>query len=713
MIRQRHVIFLLSCLVCQYAVADIDALKKRLPKEQHKAADFLFEHMPERDRQLTVAFLAENVDYAYRAREKFPWARDVPDDLFLNWVLPYASLDESRDPWRKKFFEMFGDTVMACGTAGEAAITLNTTIYDTLNVHYSKQRPKANQSPAESIKAGKASCTGLSILLVNACRSVGIPARVVGTPLWVKGGGNHTWVEIWDKGWHSVGAAESKALNRTWFAEKASEQVGHDPRHAIYAASFKKTETPFPLVWAPAVKHVSAVNVTANYAADKAAAVSLDDVKKALSGKTLSDLLARLHERDMRLSLDDDESVRDLIWRKHVEEMTANKKRLEEHSQKAVSYDGLTMRYAYKIVGERPKDGYALYIALHGGGGAPPRVNDSQWQQMKTYYLNGVTNGIYLAPRGVNNEWNLHWREQSFVCYDRIIENMIAYEGVNPNRVYLMGYSAGGDAAYQIPARMPDRWAAVAMSAGHPNGVPVDNYANLAFLIQVGEKDTAYKRHTVAAEYGVKLDKLEKTHPGLYTHATYIHAGRGHGFMDHGLKEKTQAVFTDPAAWLAKNRAAETSEIDCHSIRWLDKHERNPLPSKIIWDRRATCDRSGNKDKGFWPSAEKSMLHYWLGIDRYDKDSELDARRIVVEIVGKNRIHVKEIGHFVRFYLSPDLFDLENELIVEVEGRTLRVRPNLSLKTLVESLLDRGDPNFLFPASLTLSRNPEGTWMLE
>ena len=38
-------------------------------------------------------------------------------------------------------------------------------------------RKRNNQSPQESIEQGKATCTGLSIILVDACRAVGIPAR--------------------------------------------------------------------------------------------------------------------------------------------------------------------------------------------------------------------------------------------------------------------------------------------------------------------------------------------------------------------------------------------------------------------------------------------------------------------------------------------------------------------------------------------------------
>src|SRR5262249_45122380 len=118
------------------------------------------------------------------------------------------------------------------------------------------------------IAQGKASCTGLSIVLVDACRAVCIPARVVGTPLWVNKRGNHTWVEIWDRGWHFTGACEQdpKGLNRGWFVGDAARARKDSYEHAIYAASFQKTKAHFPLAWDPKRRDVPAVNVTDRYA---------------------------------------------------------------------------------------------------------------------------------------------------------------------------------------------------------------------------------------------------------------------------------------------------------------------------------------------------------------------------------------------------------------------------------------------------------------
>jgi len=197
-------------------------------------------------------------------------------DLFLNDVLPYACLDEARDPWRKDFLDRFAARAWACATPGAAAVKLNTEIFKELNVRYhATKRPRPNQSPAESIRAGFASCTGLSILLVDACRAVGIPARLAGIPAWRDGqgdaqgrhGGNHSWVEVWDGRWHYLGAAESTALDQAWFSGKVRGPAVDpaEPLHRIYATSFRRTGLHFILPWAPATDWIPAVDVTHAY----------------------------------------------------------------------------------------------------------------------------------------------------------------------------------------------------------------------------------------------------------------------------------------------------------------------------------------------------------------------------------------------------------------------------------------------------------------
>jgi hypothetical protein len=240
-----------------------------VPKDQRAGMAFLVANMPERDlKKLKADFLLTNTVLAYKARNTVPWGKDIPEDIFLNDVLPYANVDETREQWRKDFYERCLPIVKECKAPGEAAQKLNGNLFKTLNVKYSTERKAANQSPSESIAQGKASCTGLSIILCDACRAVCVPARIVGTPLWANKRGNHTWVEVWDNGWHFTGACEPdpSGLDRGWFVGDAAQAKKDSFEHAIYAASFKKTDQHFPLVWARTNKDVPAENVTDRYA---------------------------------------------------------------------------------------------------------------------------------------------------------------------------------------------------------------------------------------------------------------------------------------------------------------------------------------------------------------------------------------------------------------------------------------------------------------
>ena len=92
-------------------------------------------------------------------------------------------------------------------------------------------------------------------------------------------------------------------------------------------------------------------------------------------------------------------------------------------------------------------------------GNAPARVNDGQWENQKRLYR--PKEGIYLAPRAPTNTWNLWHQGHIDPMFMRLIENLVALQEVNPNRVYLMGYSAGGDGVirwprgWRIPLRRP------------------------------------------------------------------------------------------------------------------------------------------------------------------------------------------------------------------------------------------------------------------
>jgi len=211
--------------------------------------------------------ISDSVDaaLAQKIREEAPWS--VPDDIFKNYILPQTSIGEECDDWRPVFYEKFRPLVADCKTPTVAAEKLNREIWDALGVHYSAERDKPDQSPFHSMRTGKASCTGLSILLIDACRSVGVPARFVGCR-WKNKQGNHSWVEIWDNGeWKHLGAGDGGSAGRAWFDADAAEADANDSRFSIYAACAEPTGTFFPQFWcgSDSPSKIPAINVTARY----------------------------------------------------------------------------------------------------------------------------------------------------------------------------------------------------------------------------------------------------------------------------------------------------------------------------------------------------------------------------------------------------------------------------------------------------------------
>lgn len=240
---------------------------KEVPRNEREGMAFLISYMPERDaKSLSADFLLENVQYAYKARAEFPWAKEVPDSVFMNDVVAYANLNENRESWRKDFYERFKKYVAPCKTMREAIDSVNKNVRDELLVDYNTKREKPDQAPYESMRQHMASCSGLSILLTDAFRAVGIPSRVAGTPAWHDDRGNHNWNEVWIDGqWRFTEYYPSDDLDQSWFLTDAGKAIKEDVRKAIYAASFKPTGSYFPLVWDEGIRYVHAENVTDRY----------------------------------------------------------------------------------------------------------------------------------------------------------------------------------------------------------------------------------------------------------------------------------------------------------------------------------------------------------------------------------------------------------------------------------------------------------------
>ena len=222
--------------------AEIQKALNEAPENQKEGMAFIISYMPKRDlTTLSAAFLLENSEYAYKAREKYAWCAALPDSIFFNEVLPYANISENRDPWRKDFFDRFSKYADGKENMVDAIFAIARPINKEVKVEYNTKRSKVDLSPKEAMAENMATCTGLSIILTDAFRSVGIPSRLAGTAMWTNYKGNHTWSEVWvDNQWQFI-EYYPDTLNKSWFVAEAGKADPDNMIHWIYATSYKPT----------------------------------------------------------------------------------------------------------------------------------------------------------------------------------------------------------------------------------------------------------------------------------------------------------------------------------------------------------------------------------------------------------------------------------------------------------------------------------------
>lgn len=232
---------------------------------------------PDQDlRTLKADFLVENAEYATKAWNDAPWSKDGLHAPGFQYVLPYATLNERRDQWRKDFYDRFHAKAWSHENPLDAVKWLNSDFQGIFGVSFhATKRPKPDQSPYESMDAHYASCTGMSILLTDACRAVGIPARIVGVPKWKGIDGNHNWVEVWGPvkqgdmtvwSWHAVGEAGGDPRDLNWVHDRCKNHTDPDIAESrVYATVHRKSDMHFPLVWDESITYVPAANVTRFY----------------------------------------------------------------------------------------------------------------------------------------------------------------------------------------------------------------------------------------------------------------------------------------------------------------------------------------------------------------------------------------------------------------------------------------------------------------
>lgn len=322
-----------------------------------------------------------------------------------------------------------------------------------------------------------------------------------------------------------------------------------------------------------------------------------------------------------------------------------------------ISRDTLTMKFKYRVYGEKPSDGRSLYISMHGGGGTTVEMNNGQWDNQIRLYR--PKEGVYVAPRSIHDVWNMWFLPYLDGFFDELIQSAVAVMGVNPDKVYITGYSAGGDGTFRMAPRMADRWAAALMCAGHPGNTSPVGLRNLPFGMWVGMKDTAYDRHLHGVEWCAALKALHESDPDGYIHNVRM-VSTGH--------------------WM--------NRMDTVAFKWMEQFKRNPYPEKVVWKQDSTY-------------LNTSM--YWLSLP---KEKIQLGGLIVAERNGNeftvNRCYSDEliIG------LNDEMIDYTKPVVIRYRGKEIfRGKVKRTIASIYESFSSRYDDRYAFSTVLDIKLN--------
>lgn len=363
------------------------------------------------------------------------------------------------------------------------------------------------------------------------------------------------------------------------------------------------------------------------------------------------------------LSREEAESIRLKVisdWKESVsDDMQKNLSNLRVTDGK-----GHTMKFLVDVYGNEPVGGHSLWISLHGGGGTTKDVNDGQWRNQQVMYRRAnppqPTEGYYVSPRAIEDVWNMWFLKENDFLFEQIIRTMVVVNGVNPDKVYLLGYSAGGDGLWRMAPRMADHWAAASMMAGHPGSTRFENIRNMPFMMWVGADDTAYDRNTLVPATSEKIDALQASDPQGYIHECHVLAGKPH--------------------WMDLEDAA--------AFPWMAEYKRNPYPTRIVWRQEA------EEEKVLRPS------FYWLK----PAEEELAGGKTVIAEIKGNTIVLEQCDYkTLTIYLNDSMLNLDSDVTVKYKDKEVFKGPVPRYEsTLRETMLDRGDPSYVFCSEITV-----------
>lgn len=329
--------------------------------------------------------------------------------------------------------------------------------------------------------------------------------------------------------------------------------------------------------------------------------------------------------------------------------------------------------------------GYPLFLYLHGSGD-----KNSEW-------ATGLSLGLwfddapsaYFIPQipntGAYYRW---WQRSKQFAWEKLLRLAFVSGRIDPDRVYFFGISEGGYGSQRLASFYADYLAGAGpMAGGEPlKNAPAENCANIAFSLRTGADDSGFHRNRLTSYTKDEFDRLEREHPGYYTHHIELIPGMGHG-IDYNP--------TTP---------------------YLKQFVRNPHPRYVCWEN---FEMDGRRRTGFYNLYAGEQANASAGVRmRYEMTIAGNAISLQVDEVTYTTTEVDpDWGIEMKFaksrvpatrgkltvYLCDELVDPEREVTLTVNGKEAfrgMLRPDL--KHLVNSCAAFFDPRRLYPAAVEI-----------
>jgi len=316
---------------------------------------------------------------------------------------------------------------------------------------------------------------------------------------------------------------------------------------------------------------------------------------------------------------------------------------------------------------------YPCILSLHGAGGAPEKQIDwwaGTYSKQTDLRLGQASRHGYIviAPawtKPYQNKYEYSAQEHGKVLY--ALQNSFKRFSIDTDRVFLSGHSIGGDAVWDIALAHPDLWAGVlpiAATAGKYVGRYWQNAKHVSFYFVGGEMDGNRVAQNMQ-DFNRYLTKFG------YDTMIVEYKGRGH---DH-FQDEIHFMFD-----------------------WMRTHRRSFFPKTI------KCTTMRPWDNFFWWVELDGMPSTFITLPlQWPRKGARDAL-LEAEIGINNRIQVKSPAKIITVYLNPDIIDFQENVSLNVSGKTQSEPIVPNLEVMLEDVRTRGDRLNPFWAKVTMSR---------